>query len=143
MDVMTPAQRRRAMQANRGRTKPERRFAAAIWRTGLRFLTADGYRKRFGRKLLGSPDLIFTRRRVAVFVDGCFWHGCSKCHEFANSLNVKWQAKIAGNADRDRRVTRELQDDGWTVIRVWEHELQGGVAFVNAVERIAALIQMH
>ena len=126
---MSPAQRRKAMQSNRGRTKPERRFAREIWHAGFRFLTAEGYVARFGERFIGNPDLIFTRKRIVVFVDGCFWHGCNRCHDFANDCNGWWQDKIATNVARDKRVRRKLRRLGWTVIRVWEHQLATGVKF--------------
>ncbi len=129
MDVMTPAQRRKAMQSNRGRTGPERRLASALWHQGFRFLTADGYRSKFGRRLTGNPDLVFTRKRIVIFMDGCFWHGCTKCHDFASQCNEWWREKIANNVDRDKRKRGQLRRKGWRVIRVWEHELRSRDAF--------------
>lgn len=70
------------------------------------------------------PDFIFPRLRVAVFVDGCFWHGCPR-HATQPKTNAKfWRDKIEGNRARDRLVTRQLHRSGWKVIRVWEHELR-------------------
>lgn len=69
------------------------------------------------------PDFVFPRLRVAVFVDGCFWHGCPKHATWPKTRAAFWKAKIEGNRARDRRVNRELRKRGWTVVRVWEHEL--------------------
>ena len=125
MDVMTPAQRRKAMQSNRGRTKPERKLAASVWRSGLRFLTAEGYRSRFGRRCLGNPDLIFTRKRVAVFVDGCFWHCCPDHYQQPVQNAAYWRSKAAMNCERDLAVAKKLRYLGWRVVRIWEHEIEG------------------
>jgi DNA mismatch endonuclease (patch repair protein) len=79
-------------------------------------------RSKFSRGV--RPDFIFPRLRVAVFVDGCFWHGCPK-HATQPKTNAKfWRDKIAGNKSRDRRVNSALRKRGWTVVRVWEHELR-------------------
>jgi DNA mismatch endonuclease (patch repair protein) len=68
------------------------------------------------------PDIVFTARRVAVFVDGYFWHGCPIHHTRAVTNAEYWSDKVANNRDRDRRTTVALEADGWTVIRIWEHE---------------------
>jgi DNA mismatch endonuclease (patch repair protein) len=70
------------------------------------------------------PDFVFPRLRVADFVDGCFWHGCPKHATWPKTRAAFWKAKIEGNRARDRRVNRELRKRGWTVVRVWEHELK-------------------
>ncbi|MGO9265308.1 MAG: very short patch repair endonuclease [Candidatus Binataceae bacterium] len=141
--MLTPDQRFRSMQHNRGRTKPEKLLASALWHAGLRFYTVRGYRNIFGSSLPGSPDIIFPRRRVAVFIDGCFWHGCTKCRRVPNPSSDFWVTKITRNKERDRRVGIELRRLGWNVVRVWEHELKsndlrGGVNGV--VESVALAI---
>ena len=79
---------------------------------------------RRGSKLPGKPDFVFPRLRVAVFVDGCFWHGCPR-HGTQPKTNAKfWLAKITGNKARDRQVNRRLHKLGWRVLRIWEHELK-------------------
>jgi DNA mismatch endonuclease (patch repair protein) len=69
------------------------------------------------------PDFIFPRLRVAVFVDGCFWHGCPRHATWPKSRAAFWRKKITGNMARDRRVNYALRKRGWTALRVWEHEL--------------------
>ncbi len=69
------------------------------------------------------PDFVFPRLRVAVFVDGCFWHGCPRHATWPKTRAAFWLAKITGNKARDRRVNRLLRTKGWRVLRVWEHEL--------------------
>jgi DNA mismatch endonuclease (patch repair protein) len=80
---------------------------------------------RRGQSLFGKPDFVFQRKRVAVFVDGCFWHGCAKPrHSPMPKGNADfWFKKLSSNRVRDRLVTRTLRAQGWTVIRIWEHEL--------------------
>lgn len=76
-------------------------------------------------RVFGKPDFVFRRQRVAVFVDGCFWHGCPKPkHSPCPKGNADfWFNKLSGNRRRDRLVTRTLRARGWTVVRVWEHDL--------------------
>jgi DNA mismatch endonuclease, patch repair protein len=78
---------------------------------------------RRGSNLPGKPDFIFPRLKVAVFVDGCFWHGCPTHGTWPKNRAAFWLAKITGNKARDRRVNRELSKRGWIIVRIWEHEL--------------------
>ncbi|WP_344339474.1 very short patch repair endonuclease [Agrococcus versicolor] len=110
---------RRIMQANRRRdTGPELAVRRLLHARGLRFrvdLAAQpGVRSR--------PDIVFTRRRIAVYIDGCFWHGCPR-HRTQPKANADyWTPKLQRNVERDAAVTLALQDAGWTVLRFWEHE---------------------
>ena len=79
---------------------------------------------RRGSKLPGKPDFVFPNLKTAVFVDGCFWHGCPKHGTQPKTNAAFWRKKIATNKARDRRVNRRLRAKGWTVARVWEHELR-------------------
>lgn len=81
-----------------------------------------GWRRR--QHVFGNPDFVFRRVKVAVFVDGCFWHGCPAHGRVPKTHRRFWAAKFAANKARDRVVNRMLRADGWTVIRVWEHELR-------------------
>lgn len=107
------------MSANkRTDTKPELALRSALHRAGLRFrkdlrVDVDGLRVR--------PDIVFTRRKVAVFVDGCYWHSCPQ-HAVTPKTNVDfWVAKLARNVERDREQDAALHAAGWKVVRVWEH----------------------
>ena len=87
-------------------------------------LRAHGLRGwRRGVRLEGKPDFVFRRERVALFVDGCFWHCCPKHGTMPVGNRAFWKAKLARNTERDRRVTRSLRKAGWKVLRIWEHEL--------------------
>jgi DNA mismatch endonuclease, patch repair protein len=125
------------MRSNRSAdTRPELRLRSALHRSGLRFrkampLTAGEVRVR--------PDLIFTRARVVVFVDGCFWHGCATHGTTPRSNTGYWSPKLASNAERDRRVDRALTSSGWEVIRVWEHEVWNDIG--ASVGRVVARVR--
>ena len=140
MDVMTPVQRYRAMAHNRGRTQPERALASGLWRRGLRYFTHDGYRAVSGKRLLGKPDMVFPRKRVVIFVDGCFWHGCADCNKSSKLSGRFWTEKIATNQERDQRVTASLQTEGWTVLRIPEHDVRTKAALAQTIERLVALL---
>jgi len=79
---------------------------------------------RRGSRLPGRPDFVFPKLKIAVFVDGCFWHGCPRHATQPKTNAAFWREKIAANKARDRRVNRELRERGWSVLRVWEHELR-------------------
>src|SRR5437899_2518770 len=88
----------------------------------LRSARVTGWRRR--QSLPGLPDFVFRLSRLAVFVDGCFWHGCSKHCRMPRENSAYWNHKISGNRARDRRVSRALLKGGWRVIRIWEHDLR-------------------
>jgi DNA mismatch endonuclease (patch repair protein) len=83
--------------------------------------------KMHQRCVIGCPDFLFQAKRVALFVDGCFWHGCSKCCHLPRTNTRYWATKITLNKRRDRRTTRALQARGYQVLRVWEHEIRSNV----------------
>ena len=143
MDVLTAEQRHKAMANNRGRTRPERILASLLWSRGLRYLTFRGYRSLTGRRLTGSPDLVFSRQKVVVFVDGCFWHGCQQCNKSANLRDAFWTNKIRATRIRDHRVTTELQSDGWGVLRIPEHDLRNKTSREATVDRVALFVSTH
>lgn len=107
------------MQANRGRdTKPEMAVRRAAHAAGLRFRVDYRPIPELNRR----ADLVFTRAKIAVFVDGCFWHGCPTHHTVAKSNAEFWAQKVTRNRERDAETDRLLGEAGWTVIRAWEHE---------------------
>lgn len=111
---------RRTMEANRrSNTTPERLLRSALHARGLRY-RKDRCVDTIGRRV--RPDIVFGPARVAVFVDGCFWHRCPihATHPVANA--DYWQAKFDRNVERDRADDTALAGAGWTVVRVWEHE---------------------
>ena len=119
------------MRSNRRTdTKPEMALRRELHRQGLR------YRKDYRLDLEGArvrPDIAFTARRVAVFVDGCFWHACPEHGTKPASNTWYWGPKLARNVERDRAADEALVSAGWRVIRIWEHEsLEAAVAAVLA-----------
>ncbi|WP_454793361.1 very short patch repair endonuclease [Mycolicibacterium lutetiense] len=124
------AARSRNMAAvRRTDTTLELRTRSALHRLGLRF------RKDFPVRVAGRlirPDIAFTKLHVAVFVDGCFWHGCPEHGTMPTTNADFWRNKLETNASRDRLQTKLLIDAGWLVIRIWEHE---------ATEEAVAVIQ--
>jgi len=109
---------RSVMKGNRKRdTAPELAIRRAIHRAGLRYRVA---RSPFTG--VGTADLVFTRARVAVFVDGCFWHGCPTHFTFPRVNPDYWRGKIEGNKNRDARNDEVLAEAGWLSVRLWEHE---------------------
>ncbi len=141
MDVMTPRQRHKAMAHNRGRTGPELALASALWRQGVRYFTHEGYKSVSGTRLPGNPDLVFPRKRMVIFVDGCFWHGCPQCRKHEGLNGESWVNKIAGNRVRDRRVTAKFEGAGWTVLRIPEHDIDTKSALSETANRLVSLIQ--
>ena len=85
--------------------------------------------------LFGKPDFTFRAQRVAVFVDGCFWHGCPKHGTRPRHNRAFWQRKLSGNRARDRKVNRALRAQGWRVVRIWEHDLRNGARLLGRLRR--------
>lgn len=125
---------RRIMIANYGGDlRPERMLRGALRTAGLRFL----HHVRPVKDLRCTADVVFPRKRVCVFVDGCFWHCCPR-HFAAPKTNSRWwKEKIQATKDRDRRQRSLLRSAGWRVVRIWEHELKD---IDHVVDRIARVI---
>ncbi|MEI2775199.1 MAG: very short patch repair endonuclease [Tetrasphaera sp.] len=123
-------ERRRNMQANRSRdTKPELRVRQRLHARGLRYRVAVRPEPTLPRR----ADIVFTRQRVVVFIDGCFWHGCPEHGRTSFSRNeTYWNPKILRTKERDQEVDGLLTSAGWTVLRFWEHDDVDAV--VSAVE---------
>lgn len=121
MDKMTSAQRSRVMQHIRStNTKPEIMLRKALWHRGIR------YRKNW-RRLTGCPDIVLTRHRIAIFVDGDFWHarGCQdRPGSQIDTNKAYWQKKLARNVERDKEVVDSLTEQGWLVLRFWESDIK-------------------
>jgi len=120
-DVFTKPKRREIMQAvKRERTGPEERLASLLRRLGFGF-------RRHPKHLPGTPDFYFPRKRLAVFVNGCFWHGHRRCRKGRSRPKTRkryWERKIARNQRRDRRDARRLRALGIRVYTIWECEIR-------------------
>jgi DNA mismatch endonuclease (patch repair protein) len=123
---------RRSMQSNRRTdTKPEKRLRSALHRRGRRF--RKDVPVQAGERIV-RVDIAFMRQKVAVFVDGCFWHSCPDHRSQPKKNGTFWRAKLEGNVRRDQAVNAALRDAGWRVIRIWEHEsVAEGVAQVDGL----------
>lgn len=106
---------RNLSRVKRRDTKPEIALRRELHRRGLRF------RVDYGR-IPGHPDVAFTNAKIAVFVDGCFWHGCDLHGALPKNNAEWWAAKIARNQERDAEVAEELKRAGWIVLRYWTHD---------------------
>ena len=126
----SPGVSERMSRARRRDTEPEMLIRREAHRRGLRYLV--------DAPLPGMPrrraDMVFTRRKVAVFVDGCFWHSCPVHTSIPRANRDWWVAKLRKNTERDRETDAHLRELGWTVLRFWEHEEP--VAVVDSVEKV-------
>ena len=121
------------MVGNRNRdTKPELRVRSLLHKRGLRYRVNQGPLPELRR----TADIVFRKARVAVFIDGCFWHGCPQHYKEPKTNTDYWRAKIAGNGQRDRQTDELLFEAGWLVLRFWEHEDPNEIAdaIITAVE---------
>jgi DNA mismatch endonuclease (patch repair protein) len=117
-DSLTPEQRRANMRAVRRKdTAPEMRLRRALWREGLRYRANIHVANT-------TPDVVFTRARVAVFVDGCFWHGCPEHYKLPRTRPDYWKGRLQRNVDRDARDNLKLQAAGYTVLRYWACDIR-------------------
>jgi DNA mismatch endonuclease, patch repair protein len=133
MDTLTKHERSALMSKVRstGNRSTEKRLRLALVRSGIR-----GWRMH-PRSIPGQPDFWFPSGRVAVFVDGCFWHGCPRCLRLPKGNRAYWRSKIDGNRKRARRVARLLRAKGIRVLRVWEHRLRTDVGRTQVVDQIS------
>lgn len=104
----------------------------------LNNLSITGWRRNY--PLVGKPDFVFPKNRVAAFIDGCFWHGCSKHCRMPSSNKDYWERKIGKNVQRDRKINKELRAKGWKVIRFWEHDLKRKTLNRAKFRRLSALL---
>lgn len=134
MDVLTDEQRHINMLHIRAKdTTPELLLRKALWHSGIR------YRKNY-KTLPGTPDIVITKRKIAIFVDGDFWH--AKGHQDNPGEQIKsnrefWVKKLSRNVERDKEVDEELLNLGWLVLRFWESDIK------RDVERCAKLIKEY
>ena len=129
-DIMSPAARSAVMSRIHGKdTGPERTIFRELRRRGVYF-------SKHAKDLPGRPDILFRRIKLAVFIDGDFWHGW-RFPLWRHKLSPKWRVKIESNRKRDRRNVRKLSRLGWNVLRVWEHQVESGLE--TCVDRILRL----
>ena len=124
---------RKSMQSNKGRdTKPELALRKAAHALGLRYRVSV----RPITEVRRTADLVFSKAKVAVFMDGCFWHGCPQHHTKSATNAEYWAEKLRRNRERDEETDRLLAEAGWRVLRIWEHEEPS-----EAAHRVAKLVR--
>lgn len=128
----SPEARRRMLACGPRDTGPELRLRTALFLMGFRYRVDVRPIPTLRRK----ADLVFSRFKVAVFVDGCFWHGCPEHATWPKANRLFWRRKILGNRNRDRDTDAQLAAAGWRVVRVWEHEDP-----IKAAARIARVLR--
>lgn len=120
---------------SRGNRSTEKRFRYALVRTGIRGWVLHP------KSVFGSPDFYFPRHRLAVFIDGCFWHGCRRCGHIPRTRSAFWRMKFERNKERGRLVRAVLGRNGIGIVRLWEHEVKNGVN--DAVIRLRRSLVKH
>jgi DNA mismatch endonuclease, patch repair protein len=130
-DVFSKRKRSEVMAAirSKGNKDTELKLASILRTHGIK-----GWRRHL--PLPGNPDFVFPKQRLAVFVDGCFWHGCRWHCRMPQENRKYWQQKISRNAARDRETNRLLRQIGWRVLRVWEHELKNESRLASRVLKL-------
>ena len=117
VDNLTKQKRSRVMSSIRGKnTRPELSIRKILWAKGFRYRIHD-------KSVYGIPDISNKSRKVAVFIDGCFWHGCKKCYKEPRTNTSFWRNKVKRNRQRRTEVKRKLLGGGWKVLEVWEHQV--------------------
>jgi len=133
MDNVSQSIRSRTMsRIHATNTSPEIKLRKAMWAAGIR-----GWRNN-SSTILGHPDIVFKRKKVIIFVDGCFWHGCPLCCRIPTSRREYWESKIFKNNARDKKLSEQLEAEGWIVLRFWEHEIKKNI--VSCVKAIFNVI---
>lgn len=114
----------RAMSANKAKdTKPELALRKFLWKNGLR-----GYRLHW-KKVPGRPDIVYSKKKIAIFVNGCFWHRCPNCNPSTPKTHQEfWLKKFCNNIERDKRKLKELKRLGWQVIVIWECQIKKNIS---------------
>jgi len=136
MDTISKIERSRIMASVKsgGNKSTEIHFISILKKADIK-----GWRRKY--PLAGNPDFVFPKHRIAIFIDGCFWHGCPKHCRMPKSNEEYWNNKIHRNKGRDEKVTSVLRKRGWIVARFWEHELKNTVPNkkINMLKKLCSL----
>lgn len=132
------AKRSKTMAAIRGKNNrtTELQLRMALVRAGI-----GGWEANVS-ELPGKPDIFFREHQIAVFVDGCFWHGCPKCGHYPKTRNSFWKTKILRNKERDKKNRQELRKDGVKVVSIWEHSLKDRKQLISKVEKLMKILNL-
>lgn len=121
MDTVNPKERSRIMARVKGQGNKSTELKLIKF---FKEYNIKGWKRKY--PLTGNPDFVLSKYRLAIFVDGCFWHGCKDHCRIPESNRQYWVSKIDKNIKRDKKINKELKGKKWTVIRIWEHELKKG-----------------
>ncbi|EIJ81797.1 DNA mismatch endonuclease, patch repair protein Vsr [Bacillus methanolicus PB1] len=116
-DNLTSSQRRKNMQAIKSKSKLEELVAKELWKRGIRY-------RRNVKTLFGKPDIAIKKYKIAIFIDSCFWHCCPLHGNMPKSNIEYWEKKLNRNKKRDNEVNSFYKENGWNILRIWEHEVK-------------------
>ena len=131
-DRITKEQRSQVMKSIKGQSLLENEVSKALWHKGVRF-------RKNVRSLFGNPDISIKKYKIVIFIDSCFWHACPIHGNTPKSNTDFWKDKLKRNKERDLEVSAYYNDKGWSVIRIWEHELKDD--FDGVIEKLIQVIQ--
>jgi len=124
-DNLSREKRSKVMASIRGKnTKPEVTIRKILWKKGMRY-------RIHNKSVFGTPDISIKKKRIAIFVDGCFWHGCNRCYKEPKTNVEFWRNKIIQNKKRRIKVRRHLKKEGWRILEFWEHEINSDPVLVS------------
>lgn len=129
-DNLTKEQRTKNMKAIKSQSSLENRVTKLLWKMGFRF--------RKNVNLFGKPDISIKKYKIVIFIDSCFWHCCPLHGNIPKSNKDYWEKKLIRNMIRDKEVNNYYQENGWNLLRVWEHELKEN--FNDTINKIADFI---
>lgn len=137
MSVRVPLTRSQLMSRVRGRgnKSTEEKLVTLLRAAGIK-----GWRRHL--PLPGTPDFGFPKERLAIYVDGCFWHGCPRCYTRPATNQDFWDKKVEDNRARDRRVNRELRSRGWKLMRIWAHTLKNEAAVIRRIQKAIGQVRV-
>ena len=116
-DNLSKENRSKVMASIKGKnTKPEVAIRKLLWKQGIRY-------RIHNKNIFGIPDISIKDKMIAVFIDGCFWHGCGRCYKEPRTNSKFWRTKISDNKKRRKKVRKYLKNEGWNVLEFWEHEV--------------------
>lgn len=128
LDNLSKEKRSKVMASIRGKnTRPEIMIRKMLWQKGLRYRIHD-------RSIIGTPDISSKKEKLAIFIDGCFWHGCKRCYKEPKSNVGFWRKKILNNRKRRNSVRTQLRGEGWNVQEFWEHQVNSNPqSIINSI----------
>jgi len=135
LDTFSKKKRSSIMRAVRSRGN---KSTDIVFRKALKKAGITGWRS--GLRMKYSPDYVFPKKRIAIFLDGCFWHGCKQHLRLPKTNRAYWKKKIASNAARDKLALTELKRGGWKVIRFWEHSITNRDALASSLAELSKKI---